>query len=330
MSVIPASGDKKFRFRTKSDAILTDEENFKRLRNALAEPFVVFDDAESGFLSSAFSFDLCGVRNGMARFWRLSAAPCVLSYSLKRNSYHGYVQILAALKGEISIRIDASKVFKLKSSEAILFDPTSEIRLCLSKSAEVGSVLLASNWLHAQCGYLSALVPEMRVTEETATETILIEGIRTVFEVLPDLSPDHLESICDGLGCFLRPIFDKTFRQVQASPHTSRTDFLRACAEEAMLSEMGNPALSAEDIALRVGVSSRYLRRLFEEIGSTLGDRLLAMRLERASTQLRLDVNKGKTIAEIARQCGFVNASHFGRVFKSRYGRTPKEWRTRL
>ena len=53
----------------------------------------------------------------------------------------------------------------------------------------------------------------------------------------------------------------------------------------------------------------------------------LALRLERASTQLRDAASKAFTIEEIAKNNGFASLTHFGRVFKKTYGATPSEWR---
>ena len=54
---------------------------------------------------------------------------------------------------------------------------------------------------------------------------------------------------------------------------------------------------------------------------------LLRRRLERAAQLLRSEFHSQQTITDIALECGFNSASHFGQCFRQRYGITPREYR---
>ncbi len=43
----------------------------------------------------------------------------------------------------------------------------------------------------------------------------------------------------------------------------------------------------------------------------------------------RLDTDPSLAIGDIARGCGFKSHTHFTRMFRRRFGMTPKEWSTR-
>ena len=59
--------------------------------------------------------------------------------------------------------------------------------------------------------------------------------------------------------------------------------------------------------------------------GRTLSDYLIEIRLGNAARML---VDTNKSISEICYDCGFNNLSNFNRIFKSRKGSTPREFRS--
>ncbi len=72
--------------------------------------------------------------------------------------------------------------------------------------------------------------------------------------------------------------------------------------------------------------SPYHFHRLFHGwMGETLHDFIFRLRVERAATQLTY--NPGKTITEIALDCGFSSSSTFARAFKTFHGVSATEWR---
>jgi len=84
-----------------------------------------------------------------------------------------------------------------------------------------------------------------------------------------------------------------------------------------------DPGLTLAAVALRQGVSPRYLQRLFEESGMSFTARVNELRLQRAFALLSREHNHSRPISEIAWQAGFSNVSHFNRLFRARFGDTP-------
>ena len=125
---------------------------------------------------------------------------------------------------------------------------------------------------------------------------------------------------------FLRPVLAE-FSRVQHAGLQRHEDFIRACAVDVMHHYFNQPQLTRERIAEKVGVSSRYLARLFAQTGTTVMERLKEIRLTRASVQLVEEHMAHASIAEIAATNGFSSAAHFCRVFKKRFAMTPMQWR---
>ncbi|MBQ8070693.1 MAG: helix-turn-helix domain-containing protein [Bacteroidales bacterium] len=80
------------------------------------------------------------------------------------------------------------------------------------------------------------------------------------------------------------------------------------------------------DLADMVGMSPSAFSRFFKlRTGKTLSDYIIDIRLGHAARQL---VDTTKNISEICYGCGFNNLSNFNRVFKSKRGVTPREFRS--
>lgn len=86
--------------------------------------------------------------------------------------------------------------------------------------------------------------------------------------------------------------------------------------------------LPISKMASAVGLSRRQLERLFvEKAKSTPSAVYRRIRLERARHLL---ARTKAPLIEIAVAVGFVNASHFSRVFRSAYGQSAAEWRSSM
>lgn len=79
------------------------------------------------------------------------------------------------------------------------------------------------------------------------------------------------------------------------------------------------------EVARLAGMSEvSFSRFIKKRTGKTFVESLNEIRLGHASRSL---INTTNTISEIAYKCGFNNLSYFNRIFKSRNGCTPKEFR---
>lgn len=94
-----------------------------------------------------------------------------------------------------------------------------------------------------------------------------------------------------------------------------------------IMADLSNPALSLTDIAARNGISTTYVRKLFEADGTTFSEFLLGQRLARAYELLTTLALVDRSIATIAIEAGFNDISYFNRTFRRAYGATPSEIR---
>jgi hypothetical protein len=72
-----------------------------------------------------------------------------------------------------------------------------------------------------------------------------------------------------------------------------------------------------------LGITPRYLQRIFEASGTSFTEQVNELRLKRAFALLMEAADGPRRISEIAFQAGFSDLSHFNRLFRSRFGDTP-------
>jgi AraC-like DNA-binding protein len=94
-----------------------------------------------------------------------------------------------------------------------------------------------------------------------------------------------------------------------------------------ILSVLGCSDLSTELVAARHGISPRYVRKLFEQAGSSFSSFVLTERLVKAHRTL-IDRRYGHlNIAQIAHKSGFGDISYFNRAFRRHFGARPSDFR---
>ncbi|MFF3411654.1 helix-turn-helix transcriptional regulator [Streptomyces sp. NPDC002742] len=88
---------------------------------------------------------------------------------------------------------------------------------------------------------------------------------------------------------------------------------------------LSRPELTAEEIADELGVSVRHLFQRWSTQPETLAEPLLGTRLTAARSLLT--VRPLLPVNVVAHRCGFADASHYSRRFRSADGVTPTQYR---
>ena len=112
---------------------------------------------------------------------------------------------------------------------------------------------------------------------------------------------------------------------------TTARESLRATLQMRILeyvrAHLGDPTLSAAQIAAEHHISVRHLYNVLAAGGISLGEWIRSRRLEACRDELGRGLSQHVTIASVARRWGFRDASSFGRLFRAEYGLSPREWR---
>lgn len=128
-----------------------------------------------------------------------------------------------------------------------------------------------------------------------------------------------------ALNLFSEMLVEETSGEVGAGTHQA---ILMARIKQHVLARLADPGLSIESVASGVGLSTRYVSRLFQNHGETFGRYLLQERIDRCKRELVNPSMRALRVSEIALRSGFNNLSHFSRVFRESVGRSPSDYRS--
>jgi AraC-like DNA-binding protein len=87
-----------------------------------------------------------------------------------------------------------------------------------------------------------------------------------------------------------------------------------------------NPALESSDVARAVGVSERYLQKIFSERDETVSSVIRKRRILEAKQLLASRIRRGLTVTQIAFEVGFSDPGHFSKVFRQETGVPPAQY----
>jgi AraC family transcriptional activator of tynA and feaB len=87
--------------------------------------------------------------------------------------------------------------------------------------------------------------------------------------------------------------------------------------------------LTVAAVASAVGISERYVHKLFERAGTTFSHYIMERRLDGAAADLKDPALVDREIGSVAFDWGFSDLSHFTKRFKQRFGCRPRDWRSR-
>ncbi|MDU2242864.1 MAG: AraC family transcriptional regulator, partial [Paenibacillus sp.] len=109
------------------------------------------------------------------------------------------------------------------------------------------------------------------------------------------------------------------------SGRENKNRLLADTVKEIIDKHYADPDLNVQKIADMLKLSSVHLGQVYKaEEGQSVVDRINEVRLAQARLYLE---QQQLTVAEIMEKVGFGNESYFYRLFKRRYGATPKEYR---
>ncbi|WP_081084817.1 helix-turn-helix domain-containing protein [Burkholderia cepacia] len=103
----------------------------------------------------------------------------------------------------------------------------------------------------------------------------------------------------------------------------SRAASIRIRAESFISNHFSNPELTPERLAKALNVSRRTLYNAFAATQQTPQALIQEFRLQASRRALEDPLDQSRNLIELATACGFSDGTHFGRVFKQRFGHSP-------
>jgi AraC-like DNA-binding protein len=159
-------------------------------------------------------------------------------------------------------------------------------------------------------GAAALLTPLLRHLDESAPRLPAAVGER-LGGILTDLVAALVAELAEDAG---------------GSPETGRHQLVTAIRAY-IDRHLGDPDLSTERIAVAHLISVRYLHRLFEGEGVTVGRLIQRRRVEQCARELSRRGRVSPSLSAVAARWGFRSTAHFSRAFKAVHGYAPQQWR---
>jgi len=231
--------------------------------------------------------------------------------------------------------------------------------ICLAGGADIG---FADKQLKLRQG-MATLVPHhiaggTAIPDRTSTYSLKLE--RSVAAALaPDLDsrmveptrPDDpalavLTAYCErmialpgGISASSAGLFSGQLRELIGNVLNPQSDLVRGAqfggvkaarlqaVLNAIAADLRNAQLSAAGVAMRLGLTPRYVHLLMDGAGLTFSRHVRDLRLDEAHALLCGRHVDHLQISEIAYLAGFQDLSYFNREFRRRFGQTPRDVR---
>jgi AraC-like DNA-binding protein len=184
-------------------------------------------------------------------------------------------------------------------------------------------------------GRLIELAPwaEDRITDTIASGHPAVRHLNRYLEVLlgPD-SPEEDPLLSELIASTLIDLVALALGARSDAAALARMRGVRAARLQIVLAEINagfaDVAFSIQDLAIRVGLSPRYVQDLLHDAGASFTQRVAELRLQKARRMLAQRRCDRMKVSDIAYASGFSEVSHFNRCFRRRFGLSPSDLRT--
>ncbi|NQX58048.1 AraC family transcriptional regulator [Paenibacillus qinlingensis] len=242
-----------------------------------------------------------------------------LDYHLyKMNFGHGSVitpemvqSNLANLEAHIPLELERKFAEAIKASHPdSVFQELEHLRQLISgmsSDAVVQSVI--------QLGIL--IKQTVREINQNKLSPLLID-LRSIDRLV--FEKETLDEIFSEFGAILSAIFEDQKRGTETKDH-----FIIDTIKDMIQANYSDPNLSLQEIADMLRMSSAYVGRIFKKQETiSVADYINEIRLLKSVMLLE---NNNLPVNEISEKVGFSSPSYFFKLFKKRFGTTPKDYR---
>lgn len=275
-------------------------------------------------ITSDFFGDLKSRPMGDLRLSYVRAGPHAVRSKLTAPK-EDCVYAVILLEGRCLLEQDGREAFVMPGDLAF-YDATRLHQLAFDKEMSMLLVHLSRAQLRERIGGLEQCTTR-RLNGNSGVGAIVSKYIRTL-SAEADEANDAVQS------ALAQTTFDLLATALSAlRPEgclQSRSRALSLCrVKEFIEQHLPDPTLSAEMISKGVGLSPRYINKLFDD-GDPCGSvvRYVWMRrLDHCHRDLSDPMHLGHRVSDIALRWGFSDFSHFSRAFKARFNISPRQYR---
>ncbi len=240
-----------------------------------------------------------------------------------RESYEDCYFVVLMLSGQQRMQQD-NRQADLHAGDFAIYDGARPHRLDFSQEWSELILSIPRPTLNRLVPGMSSLTAQKLLPDSSAGE-VLRSFLQSLAAHLPRLSEKELAALSSQALSMIGATLALDQTADDSSPGAREVALLRA--KMLINAHLGDPCLDATRIARKMGLSARYLNRMFNAEQTSLMRYVWNLRLDRCREELMRSETASRRVADIALRWGFSDMSHFSRSFKTRFGMSPRDCR---
>jgi AraC-like DNA-binding protein len=277
-------------------------------------------------LHGAFWGAVAQTRVGPAAFTRVDSCAQIVQRTQARIARASEDFVLVALgnSGVNGVYQDGREAI-VSTGQFVIYDTTRPYELRFDDSFSQTIFQVPRKLLHQRVGSFGALTATTFSNDRPLERLVydyLINMARTIDHVDAATGARLLDQALDLVAMtFAERMHD---RPPEQSFHRSA---LLYRLKNHILTQLRDPDLSMTRAAAAVGISTRYASDLMAAEQISFRSYVQAQRLQRCARDLSDPAQAPRHVSDIAFAWGFNDLAHFSRIFKQKFGASPREWR---
>jgi AraC-like DNA-binding protein len=274
----------------------------------------------------AFEGEMLAVENGGLHVSKIAAVDHVAKYRRRAMSSieDDYLLVSIQSRNRSAIEQDG-RVAVVYPGDMVLFDASRDFEWHFS--GEHYTVRFPRQLLTGLAP-LSRQHTAVRIPGGDGIRRIATEHVATVHrELLLEPTCGEARAGLAGVTAHLVAVALADFFNRMPSADTSLRAMHIVRARRFIDEHLRDPELNPDRVAAALGLSSRYLYRLFSHEHESMSERIITGRLDGCAAWLRQPAYAHLSITEIAMTWGFNDPSHFSRAFRRHAGVSAREYR---
>ena len=244
------------------------------------------------------------------------------SCSLARSSETGYLKIVAPYVGCAGVEQQGREAWVTPDQWSI-YDTTDSYAVANPVRVEHLIVMLPKERL-VERGVALAPLMARRLGGSGGIARLALETMRSAYRELPGMS----EAAARGVGDAITQLVHLSMLDLAGiGTAVTRREALRERIKQHVAEHLGDAGLTVESVAWALNCSRRHLYNAFAEEPDGVAGYILRRRLEACCQCFDDRAQSHRSITEIALGFGFSSMAHFSRVFRSRVGVAPSDYR---
>ncbi|MCH6164991.1 helix-turn-helix domain-containing protein [Pseudonocardia alaniniphila] len=242
--------------------------------------------------------------------------------SLIAAAAEDYVLVGVQAEG-VGYVVQDERIAQLRPGDFAVYDSTRPYELRFEDDFQQYVLMIPGPTLRAQLGPASEFTARS-VCGSRGAGALAAEMIRMLNTGITVIEPSAAADVALGIEHIVTAGLSSLVARSAPEPtRAARREQVKACAR----GRLRDPRLSVASIAAHLHTSVSTLHRAFAGEPCSISEWIWAQRLDAVRADLCAPALRHRTIGDLAFSWGFVDASHFSRAFKARFGCTARDVR---